>query len=55
VGVQDATRVSAHNANRVGAHDARYPAMSVVYTQHSLQDSKLASCAKIHPDEQWCC
>jgi hypothetical protein len=32
MGVQD--------ANRVGAQDSIYPAMSFLYTQHSLQDSK---------------
>jgi hypothetical protein len=26
-------------ANRVGAQDARYAAMSVLYTQYSLQDA----------------
>jgi hypothetical protein len=33
--------VSIQDANRVGAQDARYPAMSVLYTPHSLQDAKL--------------
>jgi hypothetical protein len=38
VGVQD--------ANRVGAQDAWYPAVGILYTQHSLTDTKLASCEK---------
>jgi hypothetical protein len=36
--------VSVQEAKGVGAQDARYPALSVLYTQHSLQDAKLASC-----------
>jgi hypothetical protein len=35
--------VSVQDANKVGAQDSRYPAMSVLYTQHSLQDAKLES------------
>jgi hypothetical protein len=37
------------DSNRIGAQDARYPAMSVLYSQHSLQDSKLASCEEQGP------
>jgi predicted nucleic acid-binding Zn ribbon protein len=35
--------VSVQDVNRVGAQDSRYPAMTVLYTQHSSSDSKLES------------
>jgi hypothetical protein len=41
--------VSVQDANRIGAQDATYPAMSVLYTQHSLQDTMLASCEEQDP------
>jgi hypothetical protein len=35
--------VNVQGSNRFGAQDARYPAMSLLYTQYSLQDTKMAS------------
>jgi hypothetical protein len=40
---------SVQDANKVGAQDSRYPAMSALCAQHSLQDIKLASCEEQGP------
>jgi hypothetical protein len=41
--------VSVKDGNRIGAQDARYLAMIAMYTQHSLQYTKLASCEEQGP------
>jgi hypothetical protein len=41
--------VSVPDANRVGAQDAMYLAMSGLYILHSLLDIKLASCEEQGP------
>jgi hypothetical protein len=41
--------VSVQDANRVGAKDARHPAVCALFTQHTLQDTKLASCEEQGP------
>jgi hypothetical protein len=36
--------MSVQDAKSVDAQDSRYPTLSVLYAQDSLQDTKLASC-----------